>query len=175
MTCSINPAPLETPSTRPDVSSAGAAPVLGAARLLERGVPGWFSRLPTELAAGPCQSPNGLGKGPQSFYNEIVTTEFTMPPNNQQIQIKATDEDMKGRYANALQLSHNKEEFFLDFMLLTAPVGQLVSRLITSPGHMKRIYKAMDENIKRYEESFGKIEEAEAPPNSAIGFKSNQN
>ena len=34
------------------------------------------------------------------------------------------------------------------------------SRVITSPEHAKRILRALQENVRRYEESFGVIEEA---------------
>jgi len=35
--------------------------------------------------------------------------------NQQQIQIKAKDEDLKGSYSNLMQILHTKEEFILDF------------------------------------------------------------
>ena len=88
----------------------------------------------------------------------------------QQVQIKAADEDLKGRYSNTMFVAHTKEEFILDFLLVSQPQGELASRIITSPGHMKRIQKALAENIKLYEGKFGKIEEAEGPE-PEIGFK----
>jgi hypothetical protein len=39
----------------------------------------------------------------------------------------------------------------------------MTARVITSPGHMKRIIKALQVNLDRYEKSFGQINEAEAP------------
>jgi len=88
----------------------------------------------------------------------------------QSIQIKASDEDLKGRYSNTMFIAHTKEEFIMDFLLISQPQGELVGRIITSPGHMKRIYKALSENIKLYEEKFGQIEESEGPE-PKIGFK----
>jgi len=41
--------------------------------------------------------------------------------------------------------------------------------VIVSPGHFKRMMKAMQENLKKYENQFGKIEESEAP--QPIGFQ----
>jgi len=90
-----------------------------------------------------------------------------------EIQIKAADEDLKGRYCNTMFVAHTKEEFIMDFLLISQPQGELVSRVITSPGHMKRIYKALEENIRLYEEKFGSIEESEGP-NQNIGFKPQQ-
>ena len=86
----------------------------------------------------------------------------------QQINIKINDEVLAGKYANAMQVTHTKEEFVLDFMNILPPNGIVTARVITSPGHMKRIIKALQENLGRYEAIFGKIEEAEAP--SEIGF-----
>ncbi|EKE11726.1 MAG: hypothetical protein ACD_15C00032G0005 [uncultured bacterium] len=88
----------------------------------------------------------------------------------QQIQIKATDEKLKGEYSNVMQILHTKEEFVLDFMNVFPPTGTLNSRVILSPGHFKRILRAMEENLKKYEAVNGKIEEAEAPK-SSIGFQ----
>lgn len=96
------------------------------------------------------------------------------PQQTQQMQIKASDDDLKGRYANAMQVSHTKEEFTLDFFLLQQPFGQLVSRIIVSPGHLKRVLTAFRENLKRYENQFGEVEEAREPERQEIGFKTEE-
>jgi len=89
----------------------------------------------------------------------------------QQIKIRAKDEDVKGKYSNMMQVMHNtKEEFILDFYFVSPPEGMLSSRIIVSPGHLKRMKKAIEENITKYEEKFGKIEEAMAPE-SSLGFQ----
>ncbi len=87
-----------------------------------------------------------------------------------QIQIKATDEKIKGEYANVMQVLHTKEEFVLDFMNVFPPTGTLNSRIIVSPGHFKRMLAAMSENLGKYEAQFGKVEASEAPTNK-IGFQ----
>ena len=86
----------------------------------------------------------------------------------QKIQIK--DGFQGGEYANAMQVNHNKEEFILSFLNILPPSGRVVGKIITSPGHLKRIIKALEENIKKYESAFGIIEEANSP-NDDIGFK----
>lgn len=90
-------------------------------------------------------------------------------PQQQQLQIKADDVTMKGAYTNMMQVQHTKEEFVMDFMNILPPQGMLVSRVITSPGHLKRIVAALKDNLERYEKQFGKIAEAEAPQ-SEVGF-----
>lgn len=88
----------------------------------------------------------------------------------QKLNIKATDEVLKGHYANNLMAAHSREEFILDFINLMPPQANLVSRIITSPGHMKRIVAALHDNLKKYEDKFGKVEIAEAPKQEGIGF-----
>ncbi len=68
-----------------------------------------------------------------------------------------------------MQILHTKEEFVLDFLNVFPPTGTLNSRVILSPGHFKRMMKAMQENLAKYEASFGKIAQSEEP--KGIGFK----
>lgn len=89
--------------------------------------------------------------------------------NQQQLQIKAKDGDLKGVYSNLMQVVHTREEFLLDFFLASPPNGVLASRVIMSPGHIKRMLKALQDNLEKYEEKFGKIEAGEAPE-PKIGF-----
>ena len=88
----------------------------------------------------------------------------------QQIQIKADDKKLAGSYANMMQVSHTREEFVLDFVNLLPPSGQLVSRILVSPAHAKRIMVALEDNIKKYEAQFTKIEGADHDK-PAFGFK----
>ena len=80
-----------------------------------------------------------------------------------ELNIKAPDELLQGRYANMMQVMHAKEEFVLDFMFAHPPMGELVSRLIVSPAHMKRIVHALQDNIDKYEKQHGAIQEAGEP------------
>ena len=74
-----------------------------------------------------------------------------------------------GVYANNMLVIHTKEEFIMDFMMVVPPNGAVTSRVIISPGHMKRIINALQDNVKKYEASFGNIEAAEEPKGK-IGF-----
>jgi hypothetical protein len=85
------------------------------------------------------------------------------PNAPQEIKIKITDEILAGKYSNLMQISHTKDEFILDFFNIVPPQGIATARIITSPGHMKRILKALQENIERYEKNFGPVNEAEPP------------
>lgn len=83
------------------------------------------------------------------------------------IDLRIGDEELKGRYSNLLRITHTREEFILDFMNVVPPVGVVTARLITSPGHMKRIVSALASNLVRYEEAFGPIAEAPDPTGGA--------
>jgi hypothetical protein len=72
-----------------------------------------------------------------------------------------------GVYANLMMVSHRKEEFVLDFLFVPPQqpaggqtVATLRSRIVTTPEHAKRIVRALQENIQRYEAAFGVTAEA---------------
>ena len=89
-----------------------------------------------------------------------------------QAEIKIADNFAGGEYANAMQVAHGKDEFLLTFLNIVPPSGRVSSKIISSPGHFKRMVAALNDNLKKYEEKFGIIEEAQTPK-SEIGFKSN--
>jgi hypothetical protein len=77
------------------------------------------------------------------------------------IQIAAGDEVSRGRYSNTMLVSHSAEEFMMEW-LLTSPSGtHLVSRIIVSPGHVKRIIAALNGNLEKYESRFGPLRAVE--------------
>ena len=82
----------------------------------------------------------------------------------QGINIKIDDDEMKGRYSNLVRVTHTREEFVLDFMNIVPPHGAVVARVVTSPGHLKRLVQALAGNLKLYEEKHGAIAESSEPP-----------
>jgi len=92
-------------------------------------------------------------------------------PAQSQIQVQIDAQHATGVYSNLMMITHRKEEFILDFLFVQPqrnpqgqPIANLRSRVITTPEHMKRILKAMEENIGRYEQTFGVIHEATDMP-----------
>jgi hypothetical protein len=84
-----------------------------------------------------------------------------------QIGVQIDPQHGNGVYSNLMMISHRKEEFILDFLFLQPQrpregqsVATLRSRIITSPEHARRVLRALEENISRYESTYGKIEEA---------------
>jgi hypothetical protein len=103
-----------------------------------------------------------------------ATPEATMDeqPTPQQVQIKADEKELLGQYANLAMIHHNAEEFTLNFIYIfpNVPQGKLMASIIVSPGHAKRLMRALEENIGRYEGQFGEIREAPAGPAPQVGF-----
>ena len=80
-----------------------------------------------------------------------------------EIPVKMPDAVLRGVYANQMVVSHTREEFLLDFINLFPPEGVVNARVIVSPGHLKRMIRALQDNPGRYESRYGPISEAEAP------------
>lgn len=82
------------------------------------------------------------------------------------LNVKVGDEELKGRYSNLLRVTHTREEFILDFINAVPPQAIVTARLVASPGHLKRIVRALAENLERYEKNFGPLTEAPEPESS---------
>jgi len=93
--------------------------------------------------------------------------------DQKKIKVKISEEQAKGSYSNFMKVSYNKEEFVLDFANIIPPTGAITSRVIVSPGHLKRIVSTLGKNLKLYEEKHGRIEQSQLlDKNEEIGFKS---
>ena len=84
--------------------------------------------------------------------------------NNQNPQegfsIELKPEVANGEYANLALITHSSSDFVLDFarILPGMPKPQVRSRVIMAPEHAKRLLQALQENIYKYEQAFGKIQ-----------------
>lgn len=90
-----------------------------------------------------------------------------------QVQIKADEKELQGMYSNLVMIHHHAEEFTLNFVYVfpSGTQGKLLSSMIVSPGHAKRIWRALGENISRFEALYGSIKEGpEGTPGPNIGF-----
>ena len=79
-------------------------------------------------------------------------------PDNQ-LQIELKEEVAQGTYANPAIITHSSSEFVLDFVrvLPGLPKAGVQSRVILAPEHAKRLQRALEENIAKYERVFGPI------------------
>ena len=79
------------------------------------------------------------------------------------LSVKMPESVLPGVYANQMLVSHTREEFLIDFINLFPPAGVVNARVIVSPGHLKRMIRALTDNLSRYETKHGPIIEAVAP------------
>jgi hypothetical protein len=80
-------------------------------------------------------------------------------PQEVKLEIQLDDEVAQGAYVNLAVVNHNESEFVIDLIFVQpqAPRAKVRSRVILSPQHAKRFVSALQENISRYEKSFGEI------------------
>jgi hypothetical protein len=87
--------------------------------------------------------------------------------NNEQAQnqlnIELTEEMAEGIYSNLAIITHSTAEFVVDFInvMPNAPKAKVKSRVILAPQHAKRLMKALAENIKKFEQAHGSIQDIE--------------
>jgi hypothetical protein len=83
-------------------------------------------------------------------------------PGNQ-LNIEISDEVGEGIYSNLAIITHSPAEFIVDFvkMMPGVPKAKVKSRIILTPQHAKRLYKALKENVAKYEAIHGEIKDSE--------------
>lgn len=79
-------------------------------------------------------------------------------------QQRSTPDRIEGRsgastYANLAIITHSSSEFILDFIRVMPgmPKAGVQSRIVLAPEHAKRLLRALEENIGKYERAFGLI------------------
>lgn len=87
-------------------------------------------------------------------------------PANPKIEIELNEQTAQGIYSNLAVINHSQGEFVLDYlsMMPGTPKARVVSRIILSPVHAKKLLGALAENIRRYEGVFGEIRDMENMP-----------
>ncbi len=83
-------------------------------------------------------------------------------PQGKQVQVQLDEKVGQGIYANLALISHSGAEFILDFtrMLPGLPKASVQARIILTPQHAKGLLKALEDNIKKFEDRFGEIKTA---------------
>jgi hypothetical protein len=81
-------------------------------------------------------------------------------PAPPKLQIQIDDDISQGVYSNLVLLNHTENEFVLDFAFIQPSNGRakVRSRVISSPRHTKRLLLALQKNLERFEERYGRIE-----------------
>ncbi len=68
-------------------------------------------------------------------------------------------EPLEGRYANFFKIGHNAYEVIVDFGQYYPENGDaaIYDRIVMGPGYAKALLNTLQESLKQYEQTFGKI------------------
>jgi len=81
-----------------------------------------------------------------------------------EIKLRIPEQVQPGVYANNTMIAHTREEFVLDFVIMAPGVANVVSRVVVSPGHLKRMLSALESGMRKYEANFGPVQSSDVPP-----------
>ena len=83
-----------------------------------------------------------------------------------QINIELDEKVAEGIYSNLAIINHSVSEFVVDSVSIMpgTPKSKVKSRIILTPQHAKRLMKALNDNVKRFENAHGEIKDYEQPP-----------
>jgi hypothetical protein len=95
-----------------------------------------------------------------------------MDQKPKQLEVELGEKESEGVYSNMVLIAHSPYEFIFDFARYLPGVkkAKVYSRIIMTPQHASSLRKTLEENIKKYEKKFGKIQIEGKEP--TIGFKS---
>jgi hypothetical protein len=84
----------------------------------------------------------------------------------QQINIELDEQTAEGVYSNLAIINHSASEFIVDFISIMPgrPKAKVKSRIVLTPQHAKKFLKALSENVQRFEQAHGTIQDYDQPP-----------
>tara|TARA_B110000438_G_scaffold41255_1_gene41147 strand:- start:222 stop:539 length:318 start_codon:yes stop_codon:yes gene_type:complete len=79
----------------------------------------------------------------------------------QGLNIELSEEVAEGIYSNLAIITHSPSEFIFDFIRIMpgVPKGRVKSRIVMTPEHAKKLMRALNDNISKYEKNIGNIRE----------------
>jgi len=82
-----------------------------------------------------------------------------------QLNIELTEDVADGVYSNLAIITHSNAEFILDFVRVMPgmPKAKVKSRIVLTPQHAKRLLRALQDNVVKYEGQHDKIAESQNP------------
>ncbi|WP_423147716.1 DUF3467 domain-containing protein [Rubrolithibacter danxiaensis] len=83
--------------------------------------------------------------------------EQNQDPN--QLNIELSEDVAEGIYSNLAIITHSNTEFVLDFIRVMPgiPKAKVKSRIILTPEHAKRLLRAIEDNVEKFEAVNGRI------------------
>ncbi len=85
------------------------------------------------------------------------------PDNPVNINVEVPEDMMEGVYSNLAMIGHSNSEFILDFIRLLpgVPTAKVKARIIVTPDHAKRLLAALIDNVNKFEERYGEIQQSD--------------
>jgi hypothetical protein len=92
------------------------------------------------------------------------------PP--QRIALELGEKESEGIYSNLALIAHSPSEFFIDFARAMPGVKKtkVYARIVMTPPNVRMLLNALEQNIKKFEERFGKIK-IHGQQGGEIGFQ----
>jgi hypothetical protein len=92
--------------------------------------------------------------------------------NENQINIELKEDIATGVYSNLAIITHSQSEFVVDFvqMMPGLPKAQVKSRVIMTPQNAKRLMRALMDNIQKFEQNMGVIDDQDLPGTPPMNF-----
>lgn len=80
-------------------------------------------------------------------------------PGPMPLNVELGEKEAEGTYSNLAFITHSPSEFVIDFARILPGVqrAKVYSRVVMTPQHARLLLTALEENIKKYENQFGKI------------------
>ena len=78
------------------------------------------------------------------------------------VNIELSEEVAEGIYSNLAIITHSNAEFVIDFVRVMpqVPKAKVKSRILLTPQHAKRLLGALADNIKKFEQVHGEIQDS---------------
>lgn len=75
------------------------------------------------------------------------------------MEIELPEQEATGTYSNLVMITHSASEFILDFIAVMPgiPKAKVVKRMVLTPDHAKRLANALADNVNKFEEEHGTI------------------
>jgi hypothetical protein len=118
------------------------------------------------------QAATGSRGGLLLFGGETMSDPAPETPQHR-VQVKIEiPPNMPAIYANFAVISHTLSEMVIDFaqILPQQPKARVQARVVMTPMHAKLLYRALGENINKYEAQFGEIQLPAQGPTLAQQF-----
>jgi hypothetical protein len=97
------------------------------------------------------------------------------PPPPGTLSLELGEREAEGIYSNFVVISHSLSEFVLDFarVLPGNQKNKVFARVVMTPPNVRALLNAVETNVKKYEDQYGKIRTLGGDsPSKEIGFTS---